>query len=147
MFKNKTLSVLGITISLTCITSCIGFLLKLPILATLAIILISYMFKYIVVGVYHVLIARYFSNFTNEEIDSKIYTAQLLFNSILSATFGLAASRLIAHFDIVTSTLIIGITFLILFILVIIYMKNKLGLKPEQYNKDEIKYSKIEETI
>lgn len=145
IFKNKTLSILGITISLTCILACIGFLLNLPTILTLLIILISYTFKYIVVGVYNVLITKYFSNFTNEEIDSKIYAAQLLFNSILSATFGLIASAILARLNIVDSTLIFGTVFLALFIIVTIYMKNKLGLKPEEYSKQETKFSKIEE--
>lgn len=145
VFKNKTLTILGIIMSLSCITSCIGFLLKLPIIITLIIILISYAFKYAVVGIYNVLITKYFSNFTNEEIDAKIYAAQLLFNSILSATFGLIASAILAHVDIVNSTLLFGAFFLVLFIIVTIYMKNKLGLKPEEYNKEEIKYSKIKE--
>lgn len=147
IFKNKTLTILGLIISLSCITSCIGFLLKLPIIPTLIIILISYGFKYAVVGIYNVLITKYFSNFTNEEIDAKIYAAQLLFNSILSATFGLVASAILARLDIVNSTLIFGTFFLVLFIIVTIYMKNKLGLKPEEYNKEEVKYSKIKEII
>ena len=87
------------------------------------------------------------SNFTNEEIDAKIYAAQLLFNSILSATFGLVASAILARLDIVNSTLIFGTFFLVLFIIVTIYIKNKLGLKPEEYNKEEVKYSKIKEII
>ena len=147
IFKNKTLTILGLIISLSCITSCIGFLLKLPIIPTLIIILISYGFKYAVVGIYNVLITKYFSNFTNEEIDAKIYAAQLLFNSILSATFGLVASAILARIDIVNSTLMFGTFFLVLFIIVTIYMKNKLGLKPEEYNKEEVKYSKIKEII
>lgn len=145
IFKNKTLSILGITISLTCITACAGFIFKLPTILTLIIILVSYAFKYIVVGLYNVLIVKYFSNFTNEEIDSKIYAAQLLFNSLLSATFGMMASILLDHFNIVKSTFIIGTIFIILFTFVIIYMKNKLGLNPKKYDKEELKYSKIKE--
>lgn len=146
LFKNKTLMILGLMISLSCILSCTGFLLKLSNLLILVIIIISYIFKYITVGIYQVLITKYLSNFTSKQIDSKIYTAQILCNSIVSTILEILASILLGYFNIVTSTLIFGITFLILFMLCIFYMKDKLGLKPIQYNKEEIKYAKVKQS-
>jgi len=143
IFRNKSLTVLGLSISLSCIVSTLGFIFNLPFIMTLIIIFITYMVKYIVVGIYEVLISKYLSNFTNEEIDSKIYTAQIFTNSIVSAVLGVLASVVLAKVGIIATILIAGTMFLILFVITIFYMKNKLGLKPTEYDKKEIKYAKI----
>lgn len=147
MFRNKSLTVLGLTISIACIVSTLGFVFELPFIITLIIILVAYVFKYIVVGIYQVLISKYLSNFTNEQIDSKIYTTQIFVNSIISAILGVAVSMFLDYFGIVNTMLLSGIGFLILFVITIIYMRNKLGLKPTEYSKEETKYSKVEGTI
>lgn len=146
-FKNKTLTILGLAISISCITSTLGFFFKLPKILTLAIIVISFAIKYSTVGLYYVLISKYLSNFTNEEIDSKIYTMQILCNSISSAILGILASIVLNNLNAYKSMLAFGCTFLILFTIIIFYMKNKLGLKANEYTKQETKYSKIKETI
>lgn len=142
VFRNKSLTVLGIAISLSCIFSILGFIFRLPISITLIIIFIAYIFKYIVVGIYQVLISKYLSNFTNAKIDAKIFTVQIFINSIVSAVLGVIASIALDRFGIVTTICMLGIIFLILFIIIIIYMKNKLGLKPSEYAETEIMYSK-----
>lgn len=145
--KNKTLSILGLAISISCIVSTLGFFLKLPKFITFLIILITFAIRYITVGLFHVLITKYLSNFTNEEIDSKIYSVELLFNSICKTIFGILASLVLDYSNAYISMLIYGIIFLFLFILIIIYMKNKLGLKATEYSVEEIKYAKIKESI
>lgn len=146
-FKNKTLTILGLAISISCITSTLGFFFKLPKILTLAIIIVSFAIKYSTVGLYYVLISKYLSNFTNEEIDSKIYTMQILCNSISSAILGILASITLNNLNAYKSMLAFGCAFLILFTIIIFYMKNKLGLQANEYSKQEIKYSKIKETI
>lgn len=147
MFRNKSLTVLGLTISMACIISTLGFVFELPVTITLVIVLVAYVFKYIVVGIYQVLISKYLSNFTNEEIDSKIYTTQIFVNSIVSSILGVVTSVFLDDFGIVNTMLVSGVGFLILFVITIVYMKNKLGLKPSEYSKEEIRYSKIKGTI
>jgi len=41
--------------------------------------------------------------------------------------------------------IIVGTTFTIIYILIYIYMKTRLGLKPEQYSKEERKYDEFKE--
>lgn len=146
-FRNKTLSILGLSISISCITSTLGFFFKLPKIITFLIILTSFAVRYTIVGLFNVLINKYLSNFTNEEIDSKIYSVTLLFNSICKTFFGILASIVLDLSNAYIAMFIYGITFLILFIFIIIYMKNKLGLKADKYSAEEIKYSKITESI
>ncbi len=146
-FKNKALSILGLSISISCITATLGFFLNFPKLVTFLIILVSFAVRYIIVGIFNVLITKYLSNFTNEEIDSKIYSVTLLFNSICKTIFGILASIVLDLSNAYIAMFIYGITFLVLFILIIIYMKNRLGLKADEYSAEEIKYSKITESI
>lgn len=141
-FRNKSLTILGLSISIACITSTLGFFLNLPQVFTLFIIIISLVIKYSTVGIYYVLIGKYISNFTNEQIDSRIYSTQILCNSICSTILEIFASIVLNHFTSYLSVLIFGITFLMLFIITSIYMKKRLGLSSTQYSKEEIKYSK-----
>lgn len=43
--------------------------------------------------------------------------------------------------------IIIGIIFAILMILVSKYMKKRVGLKPEEYSNEEVKYDKLKELV
>ena len=145
-FKNKSLSVIGITISLTLIVSTIGFIFKLNYMAKLIIVLICLMIKYAIVGIYYVLIEKYLTNFTNEEIDYKIYTVKLLCQSIFSATLGMIASKIMDKFGPIYSILIYGIGFFVLFLITIFYMRGRVGKSPEEYPEVEMKYSNITKT-
>ncbi len=141
-FKNKTLLVLSMIISIVCILS--GFVAKLEIspLAILSILALLYILKYWVVGVYSVLISKYLSNFTNSLIDSKLYAINSFVNSIVSAILGVAASVLVNYISIPDAMMIFGVTILVLFTILLIYIKDKFGLKPEEYSEYEIQYDK-----
>ena len=146
-FKNKTLTVLALAISISIIASTTGYIFKLPLVITLIITIICYSIKYAANGIYQVLILKYLSNFANESIDSKIYSIQLLSVSICNAILGIAASYLFDYIESYYAMLILGLTFLVLFIISLIYMKNKLGLKPEEYSKNETQYAKQAEKV
>ena len=86
---------------------------------------------------------RYLSNFTNEKIDTKIFTANNFLKSIASAIVGVFASFLLNRIEIAYCIIAIGIIFLILMVAVSKFMKSRVGLKVEEYSKEEIKYDKI----
>ena len=146
-FKNKTLTVLALAISLSIMASTIGYILKLPVWITLTITICCYGIKSSSNGIYQVLILKYLSNFANEKIDSKIYSVQLLSISIVNAALGIATSFLFEHLESYYAMLILGSSFLVLFIISLIYMNNKLGLKPEEYSKEETKFAKSAEKV
>ena len=128
-FKNKTLTVIAIGISLSIMTSTIGYIFKFPIIITLIITVFCYSIKYAANGIYQVLILKYLSNFANESIDSKIYSIQLLSVSICNAILGIAASYLFDYIESYYAMLILATCFLVLFIFSLIYMNNKLRSK------------------
>ena len=142
-FRNKSLSVLGITVSLACILAGFAGYINNNIYIVSIIAIFALTVKYIVVGIYQILIDKYYRNFTNEDIDSKIFSAKSLFNSISSTILGIIASILIGITNTKNSIIIIGFIFLLLFIIAIKYMKSRLGLHPDEYDKNEIKFSNI----
>ena len=146
-FKNKSLTILSLAISISIMASTIGYFLGLPVPVTLAIVIICFAIKSAVNGIYQVLILKYLSNFANEEVDSKIYAIELLAVSIVNAILGTIASLIFDNLSCYLATFILGSSFLVLFALTILYMKKRLGLKPEEYSKEETKYAKEAEKV
>ncbi len=110
-------------------------------------IILFYAIRYICVGIYHALIEKYLSNFTNEDIDTKIFTANNFLKSIASAVVGVLAAFLLDRMETAYCMIVIGVIFFLLMILVDKFMKNRVGLKPEAYPKEEVKYDKFKELI
>ncbi len=145
--RNKTLSVLGFSIVGTCILAGIlGILAEEYPIAILAIVGV-YMIKYMFTGMYDPLIEKYMSNFTNEEIDTKIFTANNFLKGIAGAIAGILAAFLLDRMETAYAMIVIAIIFGILMILVCKFMKTRVGLKPEEYSKEEVKYDKIKEIV
>ena len=59
---------------------------------------------------------------------------------------GILASFLLDKTTTAYCMIVIGIIFTIIFVLVEKYMKNRVGLKPEEYSKIERKYDEQKET-
>lgn len=146
-FKNKSLTVLGLTIVGTCILSGISGLIAKKYSIAILFIIIAYLIKHTCEGTYHALIEKYLSNFTNKDIDTKIYTANNCIRSISSALMGIFASFLLDRMETAYCMIAVGIIFTILMLLTSKFMKTRVGLKPEEYPKEEVKYDKLKELI
>lgn len=57
------------------------------------------------------------------------------------------ASFLLDRMETAYCMIIIGIIFAILMILASKYMKKRVGLKPEEYSNEEVKYDKLKELV
>lgn len=139
-YRNKLLTHFSLKYSISMILLGIIVILKLPFIPTLVLVVLLYSIQYLVKGPYYVLIQRYLNSFATPEISTKIYTISSIIESIFGVLITLAASFLLEHFSTSYSVLIIGITMFILFIIVLEYMKPRLGLKPEEYDKKDIEY-------
>ena len=96
-------------------------------------------------GMFYTIIDRYFRNFTNKDIDTKIFAVKNLFVNLVSAIMGIMASFLLDKMSTAYCMIVIGIIFTIIYILMGKYMKNRVGLKPEEYSKEERKYDELKE--
>ena len=141
-FKNRTLTVLGILLVASIMISGFVATLKLPVYLIIVIIVLMYIIKYVVVGLYNVLLIKYLSNFTNERIDTRLFAVYSFTTSIIAALFGIFASRLVANMSTADAIIIFGSIMLVIFIAVLLYIKNKLGLKADEYSDYELQFDK-----
>lgn len=103
---------------------------------------------YLLVGncyssIFHPLIEKYLRSFANEEIDTKIFVARNFLGSVLSAITGLIASFLLDRMSTAYCMIIMGGLALIVTIMMSKYMKTRVGLKPSEYSKEEVKYDEL----
>ena len=141
-FRNKTLSYLGIPLTVSCIV--IGFLSmgNVAFGKTFFIILL-FVLQGAIKGVYNVLIYRYLNNFTNKEIRTKLATVRNIVYNLFSIVISLLGSLLLRITDSSNTILIVGGMTTIIIVLLLDYMKDKVGLKPEEYEQEDLKYSTL----
>ena len=107
-------------------------------------IIITYMIRYSCQGMYYPLTERYLRNFSNEKIDTKIFTVKNFLKSILSAVIGIMGSFLLDRMNISYCMFIVGFLTILVTILMSQYMKTRVGLKPEEYAKEELQFDELE---
>lgn len=146
IFKNKSLTVLSLVLSISAIIAGICGVLKLKEnIIGILIILSSYMILGFVCGMYYTIIDRYLMNFANKEIDTKIMSVYNLIRNAFRVVFGFLASFILGIASSANALIIVGTIFTIIFIGINKYMKTRLGLKPEEYSKDERKYDEFKD--
>lgn len=142
-FRNKSLSIIGMSITISCLLAGIFAIISKNAKFFIIMIVLMYIIKYIMAGMYYNLSEKYLRNFANERIDTKIFSVNNLLKSISSAISGIFASFLLDRTSTANSMVIIGIVFSILMLLVIKYMSTRVGLKPEEYSEEERKYDEL----
>lgn len=91
---------------------------------------------------YWVLQSRYVTNFTNSNIRAKILSASNLIQGLGRILMSFLGGLLLEFYSTSEAYLIIGIVGLIVILLVLKYMKKKIGLSPDEYDKVYIEYIK-----
>ena len=147
MFKNKSLTILSLILSISAIiTGICGITeIKENLIGTI-IILGAYMIFGFINGMYYTIIDRYLMSFANKDIDTQITSVYNLIRNFVRMLFGFLASFILGITTSANALIIVGTTFTIIYILIYIYMKTRLGLKPEQYTKEERKYDEFKES-
>ena len=146
IFKNKSLTVLSLSLSISALIAGIcGITTIKENLVGIIIILSVYMILGFVNGMYYTIIDRYLMNFANKEIDTKIIAVYNFIRNSVRMLFGFIASFILGITTSANALIIVGTIFTIIFIVVEQYMKPRLGLKPEQYSKEERKYDELKE--
>ena len=142
-FRNTTLAHLGIPLTISCIL--IGFLSMIGngFTSTFMIILL-FVVQRAIKGPYNVLIYRYLNNFTNVNIRTKLATVRSILYSICTIILSLFGALLLHYTTASNTILIIGCMSTIAMILLLDYMRGKVGLKPDKYNKEDLKYSQLQ---
>lgn len=142
-FRNKTIITIGLMASVSTIIAGIAGLRAEYFPFLLVIIGLAFIVSRFAHGMYHTILDRYFRNFTNKDIDTKIFAVKNLFSNVLSAVAGFMASFLLSKMSTAYCMIIVGIAFTIMYILIGKYMKTRVGLSPEKYSKQERKYDEL----
>lgn len=137
--KNKTLKTLSIIYIISFIIISIVGMLKLD--SNVGLIVLMMFIQSIIEGAYGISSERYITNFTSQEVRGKMLSILYLLQEIGTTIF-LAIATLVLDktASIYMSYMILGIAFLIIFIVILNYMKNRFGLDPNQYTEEDIKY-------
>ncbi len=139
-FRNKSLIISGLLISISSLIAGICGLKAKEYIILIGIIILMNLIFYFGQGIYYTLIDKYLRNFSNERIDTKIFAAKNLFSNIVRAISGVISAFLLSKMMTAYCMIIVGAVFTIIYILLNKYMKTRVGLKPEEYSKEEIKY-------
>lgn len=141
---NQTLSFLSISYILSLIFSGLAsILIGLPPVVTYFIVLCMISIQYLVKGPYYTLIKRYLGSFSTSSMRTKITSASIFIENISCTIITFGISYLTDHTTSAMSILIIGIAFGIAILRILSYMKSRVGLKPEEYSKSDIKFNEL----
>lgn len=142
-FKNKSLYTISIMLSLSTVFAGIFGIKAEGNFVLLIMVILAFLLYSFCVGIFNTIIDKYLRNFANQSIDTKIFAAKNLFRSVFRMITSMFAAFLLDKMTTAYCMIVLGIIFTIIYILVGKYMKNRVGLKPEEYSDIERKYDEI----
>ena len=140
---NKTLTILALNCTIGIAIAGLCAILNIPFAVQIIIILITYIIRNASKGVFQVAKSRYMSSFTNDSILPKILAANSMINNLARMLIGFIGTAILKITNIQNSMIISGILFTAIAVLIYLYMKPRVGLKPEEYAKEDIEYSVV----
>ncbi len=138
-FKNKTLTLMALMLTLSFVITGLAALLKINIIVLLVVILITGIISSGIEGIYQILNSKYLNNFSNSKMVSKIYGANTIVNNLIKMLIAFVGTLVLDNFDIKHTMIIVGIIFTAVVYLLFVYMKPRVGLKPDKYKPEDIK--------
>lgn len=139
-FRNRTLTFLGLLFIGSIILSGLVVVLKLPLAIMYYIMLLMFSIQYIIKGPFYTLIKQYLNSFCDSDMRLKIYSANSFVEYITATIVSFVCSQFLLHYTNAETTIIMGIIFGVSLVLLLIYMLHHVGLKPEDYPKEDIDY-------
>ena len=137
-YRNKTLGFLSIPTAVSCLLIGVILACDFNLTITIPLVLILFMVQYIMRGPYYILIKQYFNNFTNSEKRIKIATTNNLCENAIASLLVFGASFILEYIPIAYTMIIIGCIAIIGFVVLLDFMRQRVGLKPEEYSQKEI---------
>lgn len=131
------------SLSLPVVISCIfiGLIcnLNLNYKVTICVTILAFLIQYIAKGPFYTLIKQYMNNFTTSSLRTKITSLYSLLEGISRSAICFMASFLLKYTNTANTFTILGCIFTIIIVLMLDNMKDKVGLKPEEYSEKDIK--------
>ena len=138
-FKNKTLTFISLSYILSIIL--IGAIsIQITNNIALPLILIFYTVIRICDSQWYVTEYTYLKNFTTPESRNKISFTFELVTGIVASIMSLVGAAILECVSIRYAMLLVGLLFLAIMIVILDYMRTRIGLKPKQYTKKDIEF-------
>ena len=138
-FRNKTLASLSLPVVISCIFIGLICNLNLNYKVTICVTILAFLIQYISKGPFYTLIKQYMNNFTTSSLRIKITSLYSLLEGISRSAICFMASFLLKYTNTANTFTILGCIFTIIIVLMLDNMKDKVGLKPEEYSEKDIK--------
>lgn len=138
IFKKHSLSVIMISCASAMMLSGAIVLIKAPVWLCVFVILILGFVGKIDNAMNNILTNRYLGNFSSGEMTSRIYATNSIAKNICRMIIGMTGSWLIGVVPSANAMFYAGGVFLLISFMLMLYMKPRVGLKPEEYKKEEI---------
>ena len=137
--RNKTLTAISLTyVVATLLSGLIALLFANNIAIPLMILL--FMLVRVSESQWWVTEYTYLGNFTKHEYRNKITFTYELITGIAASILSILGAIMLDYMDIKLAVVLIGFAFLAITILVLDYMKTRIGLKPSEYKKEDIEF-------
>lgn len=141
-FRNKTLAFLSLPMFISFILVGVVSFMEINIIINIIIVMIGFFVQHFLRAPYWVLENRYITNFTTSNIRTKILSISRLIKGIGRIIISFFAGLLLEYYTTSQSYIIFGVVAFVIMSLVLIYMKSRVGLSPEKYDKEDIEYLK-----
>ncbi len=142
-FRNKVLTYFSMTYSISMIIAGLCAIIMKSSNLLFFIIIGIYAIWNIIRAPYYTLNKRYLNSFSSPSMSSKIYSACTLMESTCTTLAYWIVSFMLDHMSTSFAMVIVGCVFTVFFVFTLDYMKDKIGLKPEEYKKSDIEFSKV----
>lgn len=143
-FGNKTLTYFGIYYIISIFISSTVIVLKLPISIIVPIVITMYALQFIIKGPYQTLIKQYLSSFSSgSSMRVKIMSASGIIESAITGIVTLVGAIALNFTDTAHASIILSIVSLFILLIILHYMKSRVGLHPEQYSRRDMDFKEV----
>lgn len=139
-YRSRTLAFLSIPVFLSFIIIGLVGYFHFNFIFTFIIIMFAFFVHHFFRGPYWVLEDRYVTNFTNANIRAKILSVNNLIKNLGEFLLSFLGGLLLEFYSTSNAYLVIGVFGLVVLLLVLIYMKKRVGLDPSMYAKEDIEF-------
>lgn len=139
--KNRALTWFSLSLSSSFIIAGLVVICDINYILSITIVLLTRLFFGIIKGPYFTLMQKYLNSFSNSNVNTKIYAIKSTLENAGRVLMSLFASFLLGITNTSYAFVIIGSIFFIIFIFLLDSMKNKVGLRPEEYSEEDLIFS------
>lgn len=141
-YSNHLLTIIALSITFSMIINGCITLINIDYRIQAMVITVLCTIIYIFKGVYQIIKKRYMANFMKSDTLVQIYSINSIVDNLVRMLVSYIASVVLNFMNIRYATLFIGAVFTGVVCLISLYMKSRVGLKPEEYDEKDVEVIK-----